>query len=254
MKTLEETQFPKRLKVSIIIPTYNEETCIRSLFDSLENLSPNPYEVIVVDGGSSDKTLSIVEEYGTHLIQSKKQGRAAQMHLGALEAKGDILCFLHADTFAPNDLVSVVQSTLEDERIKLAGFRSIMTGTCHQSVTSWHNRIKTYYAPFIYNPYRTVFKGLRLLFGDQLLFCRKADYMASGGFNPEMMILEEADLCIKMNRFGRIQQIDTKVYSSDRRVAKWGVIKSNAIFIAITALWALGVSDKKLARFYGNIR
>ncbi|MBO3699508.1 TIGR04283 family arsenosugar biosynthesis glycosyltransferase [Roseivirga sp. E12] len=242
------------MKVSIIIPTFNEETCIGSLLKSLQHLTPEPYEVIVVDGGSSDNTLALVEKYEPRLIQAKKLGRAAQMHDGAIEAKGDILCFLHADTFAPENLVTIVENTLRDDSIKLAGFRSIMTGTCHQRMTTWHNRVKTYYAPLIYNPYRTIFKGLRLLFGDQLLFCRKADYLSSGGFNPEMMILEEADLCIKMNRLGRIQQIDSKVYSSDRRVAKWGVIKSNAIFIAITALWAIGVSNKRLARFYGNVR
>jgi len=242
------------LKVSVIIPTYNEEACIGALLDSLDELEPKPYEVIVVDGGSDDETTALVQTHKTLLIHSSKLGRAAQMHHGALEAKGDILCFLHADTFAPKNLVHIVEETLDDDRIKLAGFRSIMTGTCHQRMTTWHNRIKTYYAPFIYNPYRTVFKGLRLLFGDQLLFCRKADYLASGGFNPEMMILEEADLCIKMNRIGRIRQIKTKVYSSDRRVAKWGVIKSNIIFVVITSLWAIGVSNKRLAQFYGNVR
>lgn len=224
------------------------------MLDSLNKLDPRPHEVIVVDGGSDDKTTSIVQKHNVQLVKSTKRGRAAQMHYGALEAEGDILCFLHADTFAPENVVQIVQETLKRDTIKLAGFRSVMTGTCYQRMTTWHNRVKTYYAPFIYNPYRTVFKGLRLLFGDQLLFCRKSDYLASGGFNPEMMILEEADLCIKMNRIGRIQQIDSHVYSSDRRVAKWGVLKSNIIFVIITSMWALGVSNKRLARFYGNVR
>ena len=241
-------------KVSIIIPTYNEEACLGELLQSLTKLDPKPYEVIIVDGGSTDGTLEIIESYGREVLVSEKLGRAAQMHAGAVEATGDILCFLHADTFAPNDLVLVVQETLADSTIALAGFRSVMTGTCNQYFTTTHNRIKTYYAPFIYNPYRTLFKGLRLLFGDQLLFCRRSDYMASGGFDPSMMIMEEADLCIKMNRLGGIRQIGQKVYSSDRRVAKWGVVKANFIFIAIASLWALGMSNERLAKFYGNIR
>ena len=191
-------------KVSIIIPTYNEEACLGELLQSLTKLDPKPYEVIIVDGWSTDGTLEIIESYGREVLVSEKLGRAAQMHAGAIEATGDILCFLHADTFAPNDLVLVVQETLADSATALAGFRSVMTGTDKQNFTTAHNRIKTYYAPFVYNPYRTLFKGLRLLFGDQLLFCRKSDYMASGGFDPTMMIMEEADLCIKMNRLGSI--------------------------------------------------
>lgn len=241
-------------KVSIIIPTYNEEACLGELLDSLNQLGPRPHEIIIVDGGSTDGTSDIIESYGHVLIKSSKLGRAVQMHAGAVQATGDILCFLHADTFAPNDLVQIVQDTLANNEVALAGFRSVMTGTYNQKFTTAHNRIKTYYAPFIYNPYRTLFKGLRLLFGDQLIFCRKADYIASGGFDPSMMIMEEADLCIKMNRLGSIKQIGQKVYSSDRRVAKWGVVKANFIFITIVSLWALGVSDRRLAKFYGNIR
>lgn len=241
-------------KVSIVIPTYNEEACLGALLESLNRLDPMPYEVIIVDGGSTDATTDIIQSYGLDVIQSPKLGRAAQMHTGATQATGDIICFLHADTFAPNDLVRVVKDTMLDSSVALAGFRSVMTGTCNQKLTTAHNRIKTYYAPFVYSPYRTLFKGLRLLFGDQLIFCRKADYISSGGFNPSMMIMEEADLCIKMNRLGRVKQIGQKVYSSDRRVAKWGVTKANFIFIAIVSLWVLGMSDKRLAKFYGNIR
>ena len=239
-------------KVSIIIPTYNEESCLGDVLQSLQRLNPQPFEVIVVDGGSQDATGELVS-YPTKFVESPLLGRAAQMHLGAIEAKGDILCFLHADTFPPDDLITIVENTLQRDEVVLAGFESIMVGTCNQRATTFHNRIKTYYAPFIYNPYKTLFKGLRLLFGDQLMFCTMEDYVNSGGFDPKIM-MEEADLCLKMNKLGRIKQIKQKVHSSDRRVAKWGVVKANLIFIAITALWALGVPNRKLARFYTNIR
>ncbi|MFY0594667.1 TIGR04283 family arsenosugar biosynthesis glycosyltransferase [Roseivirga sp.] len=239
--------------VSIIIPTYNEASCIEAVLHHIDQLEPAPHEIIIVDGGSSDNTKHLIAAHQFRLIDSPKLGRAAQMDLGAKKASGEILCFLHADTYPPLDLVNIVQETLSDE-VVLAGFRSIMQGSCNQRMTSFHNRVKTYYAPFIYNPYRASFKGLRLLFGDQLMFCKKEDYTRSGGFNTEMEIMEEADLCIKMNRIGRIKQIDHKVYSSDRRVAKWGVLKSNIIFITIATLWALGVPNKKLARIYTHIR
>ena len=240
-------------KVSIIIPTYNEESCIEEVLERVERLNPSPFEVLLVDGGSTDCTREKTEGFNLKFLQSPQLGRAAQMHFGALEASGNTLCFLHADTFPPTNLVEIVSQTLAKEDVVLAGFRSVMRGVRNQRFTTFHNRIKTYYAPFIYNPYRTTFKGLRLLFGDQLIFCKKEDYQRSGGFNCEMQIMEEADLCIKMNRLGRIEQINHKVYSSDRRVAKWGAFKANFIFIMIATLWALGVPNKKLARFYTHI-
>ena len=220
----------------------------------LKSLNPAPYETIVADGNSLDETCRIAENHGVEVVKSLQLGRAAQMHEAALSAQGDILCFLHADTFPPKNLVNVVNETLADESVVLAGFRSIMKGNKTQHITSFHNRIKTYYAPFIYNPYRTLFKGLRLLFGDQLMFCSKENYIKSGGFDPEVMIMEEADLCLKMNKLGRIIQLKEKVESSDRRVAKWGVLKANFIFISIASLWALRVPSQKLAKYYDHIR
>ncbi len=243
------------MRLSIIIPTLNEAKMLSSTLDHLTRLSPSAYEIIVIDGGSMDHTLSIASQYPITILQSEKPGRALQMNTGARVATGDFLCFLHADTLVPIDLVSIIRQTLSDPRIALAGFTSIMRGPQKiRWVISFHNFIKTYYIPLIYRPYQFFFKGLRLLFGDQVMFCRKNDFWQSGGFNERLTIMEEADLCLKINKRGRIKQIHHRVESSDRRVAQWGFFKAHVIWISICLLWAIGVSDHYLKRIYEDLR
>ncbi|MCY7273053.1 MAG: glycosyltransferase, partial [Phormidesmis sp. CAN_BIN44] len=97
-------------------------------------------------------------------------------------------------------------------------------------------------------------KGLRLLFGDQVMFCRRSDFWDCGGFNEALPIMEDGDLCLRLVKKGRIYQVNRVVQSSDRRVARWGSLKATAIYLYIGVLWGLGVSVAYLKRFYEDIR
>lgn len=240
--------------VSIIIPTLNEAKELPKLLAYLINLDPAPLEILVSDSGSSDDTLNIARNFKCKIIKNKSTGRAFQLHNAALSAKGQMLCFLHADTFPQLNFIQTIATTLSDPKIVLGGFRSIMRGKKTRHIISFHNRIKTYYAPFLYNPLKTLFKGLRLLFGDQVMFCRKEDYLKSGGFDTELLIMEEADLCLKMYKMGKIVQLKDEVYSSDRRVIRWGSLKAHCLYIFIATAWGIGFSHARLAKIYGNIR
>ena len=66
--------------------------------------------------------------------------------------------------------------------------------------------------------------------------------------------MEEADLCLRLSRIGRIVQVNRTVRSSDRRVAKWGGLKANFIYLAIGLLWGVGVANDALKRFYEDVR
>ena len=241
-------------RISIIIPTLNEASCLGRSLRQLSCLDPPAWEVLVVDGGSEDETIAVVQKAGVHILISNERGRAVQMNRGAEAATGEILCFLHADTSVPDDLVSVIEQTLGDETIACGGFISLMTGF---QTTRWgvslHNYLKTYYAPLIFRPH-LFFKGLRLLFGDQVMFCRRADFWESGGFNSALPILEDGDLCLKLVRRGRIRLVNRIVQSSDRRVARWGSLKATAIYLYIGFLWGFGVSATYLKQFYEDIR
>ena len=97
-------------KISIIVPVYNEASTIDELIDSLKQFK-DYCEIIFVDGGSTDGTNRIIE--GKHrLVYSPKKGRSFQMNYGASLSKGDILLFLHADSFLPSDALNQIQKII----------------------------------------------------------------------------------------------------------------------------------------------
>ncbi len=254
MTSLDSQEIRDLANTSIIIPTLNEGEYLARSLRHLTILVPPAKEIIVVDGGSTDNTVALAQQAGAIVIHSSQPGRSRQMNLGAKQASGDILCFLHGDTLVPDDLVSVITATLADPTVACGGFISLMTGQTTRWGTSLHNSLKTYYAPLLFRPRLFFQKGLRLLFGDQVMFCRRQDFLDCGGFDSSLTIMEEADLCLKLSQKGRICQVNRIVQSSDRRVVKWGALKANFIYLSIGFLWGVGVSDKTLKRFYDDVR
>lgn len=242
-------------EVSIIVPTLNEADYLARSLRCLALLHPPAKEVIVVDGGSTDETVAIAQQAGATVIFAEQGRRSLQMNLGAAQATGDVLCFLHGDTLVPDDLIAVISATLADRKIACGGFISLMAGPLTTRWgTSLHNALKTYYAPLLFRPRLFFQNGLRLLFGDQVMFCRRQDFADCGGFDSDLTLMEEADLCVKLSQRGRIRQVNRTVQSSDRRVARWGPLKANAIYLGIGFLWGMGVSAATLKRFYEDVR
>ena len=245
--------------VSVVIPTLNEAAGLPATLDRLAALNPPPREVIVADGGSSDGTTAIAEARGLRVVRSPP-GRAAQMNAGAAAATGDLLCFLHADTRPAADYLAAVAAALADPRTVLVGGRATLTGPAGVSrLTTLHHRLKTHYGPLVYCPRRHLFGGMRLLFGDQALTCRAADFAVVGGFDESLPVMEDADLCLRLNRRfapagGRVRELPVRIETSDRRVREWGVLRSNLTFLAVTLAWAYGAPPRLLGRWYPDVR
>lgn len=244
------------MSLSIIIPTLNEEAALPATLKSVAALNPAPLEIIVADSGSEDQTVEVARAHGVRVLTNLPRGRAGQMNAGARQATGDHLCFLHADTEIPSDFVSLVDEVLNDSGTALAGFISVMRGeTGIRRVTTAHNFIKTWYAPILFRPI-SFFRGTRLLFGDQVMVCRRSDFEAVGGWDPDQKIMEEADMCLRMVRggYGRVRQVPRKVWSSDRRVAEWGFWRANLTYLYVGLMWGFGAKSDRLSQHYEDVR
>ncbi len=241
------------IRVTILIPTYNEEMALPETLASLALLSPPPDEILLVDGGSDDRTIAIAQENGIRAAIAPQKGRAAQINHGVELAQSDIVCVLHADSQLPPDAVAIIRATMADKTIALASFMPRLVGP---GGTRWgstfHNWIKTWYAPLLARPH-LFFRGVRLLFGDHAMFFRRGQYMDVGGCDERLVVLEEADLCIKLARFGRTKMVRRWVDTSDRRIVAWGRWRANWIYFKVGMMWAMGARER-LADHYPDIR
>ena len=240
--------------VAIIIPVLNEAVALPRLIRLLRTLEPPPAEIVVVDGGSRDQSVGIAREAGLSVVEHGPGGRAAQINCGVATASAPLVCVLHADTDLPDDAIAVMRRTMADPRVALAGFTAILSGPDKvRWITTFHNWIKTWYAPLLFRPHLFV-RGVRLLFGDHAMFFRREDFLSVGGCDPDMTVMEEADLCIKLGGIGRVKLVNRVVITSDRRVAEWGELKANWIYLKVGVLWGLGVRSERIDHLYPDVR
>ena len=239
--------------VSIVIPMLNEAGSLPRLLRSLAALEPAPNEVLAVDGGSTDDSVDLAREGGIQLVAHQAQGRAAQINRAVAAARSPIVCILPADTLLPDDAVAVMRRALVDPRIVLGGFTALLCGP--DSVrwgTSFHNWIKTWYGPLLFRP-GMFLRGGRLLFSDHAMFFRRAQFLDLGGCDERLAVMEDADLSVRFSRIGRARLVNRVVMTSDRRVAAWGALRANWVYLTVTLRWRFGLR-RGLKRRYPDMR
>lgn len=239
--------------VTILIPALDEEAALPATIASLAVLDPPPDQVILVDGGSADATMALARQAGIEVIASPRRGRAAQINIGVEAAAGPLVCVLHADTLLPSDAVAVIRDAMADPGTALASFTPRFDGPRGTRWgTTWHNIAKTWYVPMLIRPHLFL-RGARLLYGDHAMFFRRAQFLAIGGCDERVAVLEEADLCIRLVRFGRTRLIRRWVSTSDRRITQWGRWRANWIYLKVGLLWAMGARER-LGDHYPDVR
>ncbi|MFW5426834.1 MAG: TIGR04283 family arsenosugar biosynthesis glycosyltransferase [Methylophagaceae bacterium] len=220
-------------KISIIIPTYNEEVGIITFLTKLQVMRPE-CELIVVDGGSDDDTVSLVESFVDDVVRSDK-GRAIQMNVGAAMASTPILLFLHADTFLPKDAMEQIQQAMEKGfqwgrfDIKLSGKSLVL------SFVAW-----------MMNK-RSCLTGIAT--GDQALFVDKTVFDELGGF-ADIALMEDIELSSKLNKQTKPYCVKTKVISSSRRWLSFGVVKTILLMWWLRLRYFLGTDPTDLEQLY----
>ncbi len=227
-------------RVSVIVPVLNEAARIGRCLEALSGLK-GLHEVIIVDGGSSDKTVEVARQKGGATVLSAPRGRASQMNAGAKVAAGDTLLFLHADVTLPQDGLECISITLSGPGVVAGAFR---TWTVDDSGTS---RL----GPLLHlADLRS--RYTRLPYGDQGLFVRADVFWKAGGFPPQEL-MEDLELSRRLRRFGRLEVVRSSVLVSGRRfVARpiWYTFLVNVFPL----LYRLGVPPGRLAALYGHPR
>jgi rSAM/selenodomain-associated transferase 2 len=224
-------------QLSIIIPALDEARDIGATLDAAARVKGD-VEVIVVDGGSADETVEVARRRGARVV-SAPRGRGAQMHAGALEARGELLWFLHADTLAPADAAECIARALRDPRAVGGNFRIRFDGSGGAA------RFLTWLYPRL--------RRLGLAYGDSGIFVRRAAYERAGGFKP-FPVFEDLDLLRALWRQGRFVQAEACVVTSSRRFEGRSFALTFARWSLLQGLYWLGVSPHTLARLYTNVR
>jgi len=227
----------KPMQISVIVPVLDEEKSIAATLDAV--LALEPYEVIVVDGGSSDRTREIAGAFPVRMIISER-GRAQQMNRGARQAAGEILLFLHADTRLPPSAFADIGSALAADRYAGGRFDVELTGS-HWMLPVVGRMIS----------YRSRLSGVST--GDQALFVRRDTFQRMGGF-PEIALMEDIAFCRALKRHGAVACLRSRVITSGRRWEIEGVWRTILRMWILKLLYFAGVSPARLKQFYADTR
>jgi rSAM/selenodomain-associated transferase 2 len=226
---------PSAPTISIVVPVYNEEATIVELLEGLS--SERSAEIIVVDGGSTDRTAEFAAPRA-RLIRSE-MGRAAQMNAGAAAASGEVLLFLHADVRLEAGSLDQIRRAMEDGTIVGGNFDIRYEGD------DWAASIFTRI-----NRWR---RNWGILYGDSGIFCRRSAFERLGGYRS-WPILEDYDFARRLSKAGRLALLEDPIWVSDRRWRKSGLLQTLSSWFLIQGLYYLGVPPRLLARLYRHVR
>jgi len=205
----------KATTVSVIVPTLQEEDYIATTLSSLKKLK-TAIEIIVVDGGSRDKTVEIAKRFTDKVHQIKERGISRAKNFGAHSANGQFLVFLDADVTFHSDFVKKVLETFEDP--------SVVGATCNV-MPSESSIAETAFFHFYNLLIRTASK-LKPLSRGEFFAIRKSAFMRVKGFDENIPCVEDHELANRLSRLGKFVFIsDLTVYESLRRFHKLGLLR-----------------------------
>ncbi len=221
----------KAATVSVVIPTLNEAENLPFLLEKIR--ISQPHEIIISDGGSTDRTIALAEEAGARVVISP-QGRAAQMNRGASCATGEFLLFLHADTIPPEGFPEIIAKTLGRPGTVGGAFRFQLDdeiGSANLIEKLVHLRCTAFGTPY----------------GDQGLFLRRSIFESLGGF-PGWPALEDLGMVRGLRKRGRMTITREPALTSSRRWRNGGIVRTFLRHQIILAGFLFGIPPRILAR------
>lgn len=223
------------MTLSIIIPTLDEAENIQGLLQGLAPFRERGAEIIVADGGSSDGTAALAAPHADRIITCPT-GRALQMNVGASQASGDILLFLHADTRLPDDADALIIDGLGSSRRRWGRFDVAIEGKSRllgviARMMNWRSRIT----------------GIST--GDQAIFVTRALFKQMGGY-PEIPLMEDVAFTRTLKRHGKPLALNARVKTSGRRWEKHGVLQTMWLMWRLRFAYWRGADPDDLAALY----
>jgi rSAM/selenodomain-associated transferase 2 len=228
------TNLKADVRLSVIVPVWNEAVVISAFLQSLQPLRAEGHEVIVADGGSTDGTQDLAR-LGCDQLVSAELGRSAQMNAGAAVARGDMLLFLHADTQLPVDAVQQLQAFLRTPNVWgrfdvcLSGSRPLFR------VISWFMNKRS--------------RLTGICTGDQAMFVRRDAFEALGGFALQPL-MEDIELSRRLLDVSRPFCIASPVTTDSRRWQQQGASATILLMWRLRWRYWRGESAESLVQAY----
>lgn len=224
----------KKPRISVVIPTYNEEKNIRRTLFKLnhQTIPREDYEIIIVDGGSTDRTCEIAEEMGARVVIQKREGIGGARNDGFLAARADFIATTDADCIVPNQWLEIFLEDFQDERVVA------VTGPDGPIERNWKSKL-TYFI------LRCFIQGLTLfnLFGTagtNSAF-RKSAFIKCGGYKP-LPHSDDVEIAFRIKKLGKIvYDVRTFVNLSVRRLEQEG-------YVNVVSKWLKGDINILLGR------
>ena len=221
--------------ISVIIPAYNEEEQLPELLKHLENSSSGLLsEIILVDGGSTDNTANIAKDHPKVFYVPSEKGRAVQMNTGAKLASGDVLYFLHADSFPPPNFDGLIAEKIKNG--KKAGCFQMKFDKNH-----WWLNLMGYF---------TKLNHISCRGGDQSLFVEKALFEEIGGFDESYQVYEDNEIIKRLYKKKQFTVIKSWITTSARLYNRLGVWNTQKLFLEIYWKRRRGASAEELYSHY----
>lgn len=226
------------MRLSVIIPTLNEERCIERLLNHLiKGLDDVDSEIIIADAGSTDQTRSLAEKYPVRVLNCRKMSRAFQMNEGAKQAMGDILYFVHADSIPPLSFSDDIESALS-EGADLGCYRFKFRSK------SFLLAINSYFTRFDYEMCRG---------GDQTLFIRREVFEDLEGYRNDYRIMEEYEFLTRARKKYQFKIIPKNVSVSARKYKNNSYLRVNYANYVVFKMYRKGATQDELCRIYGRL-
>lgn len=202
------------MKVSVVIPAYNEEKFIRKALLSIINQKISADEIIVVDNNSRDRTFEIAKSFGVRIIPEKKQGMISARNRGFDSAKYDIIARIDADVEVPHDWIKRIKRNFEKRRIDALTGPLLLADVklISKSILPSHIYLESL---------RAISKGNRYLMGPQMSLTNDIWHKVRDIVSlDDKKVHEDIDLSLKITKIGGVIAYDRKliVKGSARRM------------------------------------